>query len=177
MIERPDKDIVLTGWVACEGTRILAERYEDELIKKLPHSIIKRAKNVDCSYKTEEFKNILGGDCLIYEAGEGGIFAGLWNMAEETDAGVVVELADIRVRQETIEICEFFDVNPYMLCTKGTFLIVAENGNHVVRVLTENGYDAEVIGYTHSGADRVVLNDGETRFLESRIKDELEKFI
>lgn len=174
---RPDKDIVLTGWIAGEGTRILADRYESALIKKLPQSIINRAKNVNDLYESERIKDILDGDCLIYEAGEGGIFAGLWNMAEEMNTGVVVELVRIGVRQETIEICEFFDINPYMLCTKGTFLIVAENGNHVVRMLAENGYEAEVIGYTHSGADRVVINDGETRYLESRITDELEKFI
>ncbi|MBE5928667.1 MAG: hypothetical protein E7267_04740 [Lachnospiraceae bacterium] len=174
---RPDKDIVLTGWIAGEGTRILAEKYEEELKNKLPRSIINRVKNVECLEGSERLKDILGEDCLLYEAGEGGIFAGLWNMAETLDTGVVAELSCLRLRQETIEVCEFFDINPYMLCTKGTFLIVAENGNHVVRLLAENGYEAEVIGYTHSGADRVVLNDGETRFLESRIKDELEKFI
>ncbi len=176
MIGKPDKDIVMTGWIAGEGTKILAELYENELKGKLPYSIIKRAKSISLSNESKHIKNILGKNFMFCEAGEGGIFAGLWNMAEVLDVGVAIDLSRIRIRQETIEVCEYFDINPYMLCTKGTFLIIAENGNRVVRLLAENGYDAETVGYTHDGGDRVIINDGETRYLESRISDELYKF-
>ena len=98
-------------------------------------------------------------------------------MAETADIGVAVQLSDIEIRQEVIEVCEVLDVNPYMLYTEGVFLIVTENGNHVVHKFAENGFEAAVIGYTHSGADRVVINDGETRFLEARIVDEIKRFV
>ena len=49
------------------------------------------------------------------QVGEGGIFAALYRLAKEADTGLVVDLKAMPVRQETIEICEYYKLNPYQL--------------------------------------------------------------
>ncbi len=58
----------------------------------------------------------------FYSLGEGGVLAGLWKMAEASEIGLFADLRKIPVRQETIEICERFNLNPYKL--KAVFWLV-----------------------------------------------------
>lgn len=69
----------------------------------------------------------MGADAL-YVLGTGGVLAGLWKMAEAGETGIQADLRKIPVRQETIEICERFDLNPYRLFSEGALLIGTQNG-------------------------------------------------
>ena len=75
----------------------------------------------------------------IHDVREGGIFGGLWELAAAGGVGLDVELKRIPVRQHTIEVCEFFRLNPYMLISGGTLLIVCENGERVAAALAKEG--------------------------------------
>ena len=81
----------------------------------------------------------------------------------------------IPVRQETIEICEFFGLNPYELISGGSLLMAADDGAELVRELAKIGVPATVIGKIRSGNDRVVINEDERRFLEPPKPDEIYK--
>ena len=81
----------------------------------------------------------------------------------------------IPVRQETIEICEFFELNPYELVSGGCLLMVADKGYDLVRELEEEHIPAAVIGKTTGDNDRIVINKEERRFLEPRKPDEIYK--
>lgn len=56
-----------------------------------------------------------------------------------------IDLKKIPVRQETIEICEFFGLNPYELISGGSMLMAAEDGNQLVHELEKAGIPAAVI--------------------------------
>ena len=60
--------------------------------------------------------------------GEGGILAALWDMAEGAGIGLSVEMKKMTVRQETIEVCEVFHLNPYQLTSTGAVLMVTPKG-------------------------------------------------
>ena len=45
-----------------------------------------------------------------------------------------IELQKIPVWQETVEVSEVFDINPYMLDGTGSLLIVTNNGERLVDV-------------------------------------------
>ena len=104
---------------------------------------------------------------------EGGIFGALWEMAEASGVGLSIDLKSIPVRQETIEICEFFGINPYQLISSGCMLMAADDGNALVRELKKEGIPATVIGKALDGKDRVLENGDERRFLEPPKTDEL----
>ena len=108
---------------------------------------------------------------------EGGIFGALWELAEESDVGLVIDLKKIPVKQETIEVCEFFDANPYKLLSGGSLLFTTDKGMDLVALLEEQGIAATVIGKTIEGNDRILMNEDEKRFLEPAREDELYKVL
>lgn len=117
------------------------------------------------------------GVSAMHDVTEGGIFGALWEMAEASGVGLEIDLKRIPLLQETVEICEFFDVNPYELISSGCMLMAAEDGNTLVRELEKAGIPAVVIGKATAGNDRIIVNEEERRFLEPPKTDELYKVV
>lgn len=172
-------DIIMTKWVAVNGTAILAKKYFDALADKLPVSILERASNYSNNVDTEKEQRIANCyNAIVYTVSEGGIFKALWDMSEAASTGIEINLKHIYIKQETIEICEILDINPYMLNGEGSLLIITEHGNRLIRDLVNNGVDASIIGFTTQSKDRVVVNqEDDRRYLGPRIKDELLKLV
>ena len=111
----------------------------------------------------------------IHDVREGGIFAALWELAAAKNVGLSVDLKNIPIRQHTIEVCEYFNLNPYMLRSGGTLLLACANGARIVEKLKNVRVEAAVIGQTTSGNDRLIHYDDEARFLEPPKMDEYYK--
>lgn len=176
---RPGMDIIVTKWIGLEGTSILAKEKEAELMTRYPKSLVEEAKAFDryLSVLPEAMVAVENGAVAMHDITEGGIFGALWELAGSAGVGIDVDLKKIPIRQETVEICEFFDLNPYCLISSGSMLIVADNGYDCVKALKEQGICAVVIGKTTDDNDKAVRNDGETRFLEAPKSDELYKVL
>ena len=74
-----------------------------------------------------------------------------------------------------MEITEFFDINPYKLLSGGCLLIAAEDGPGICRELEKAGIPARIIGVATDSNDRVLVHEGERRFLETAQADEIYK--
>lgn len=174
---RPGQDLVLTKWIGLEGTSIVAKEKEEELLKKYPKALVDQAKEFDQYFSIVPEAAIARkfGVISMHDVTEGGVFGALWEVGESADIGLSVNLKKIPVKQETIEVCEMFDLNPYSLISSGALLIVTENGHDLVDEMVTEGIQAAVIGKIMDGKDRVVINDGERRFLEPPKSDELYK--
>ena len=120
---------------------------------------------------------VRSGVSAMHDVTEGGIFGALWEMAESSGVGLEIDLKKIPVRQETIEICEFFQINPYELISSGCMLMASSDGNTLLRELQKAGIKASIIGKAVAGNDRVLLNEEERRFLEPPKADQLYKVI
>ncbi len=176
---KPGQDLVVTKWVGLEGTGIIAKEKEEELTKRYPLSLIREAQQFDAylSVLPESRIAMACGAAAMHDVTEGGIFGALWELASGSKVGVEVDLKKIPIRQETVEICNFYEINPYELISSGSMLIATENGHDLVRELEKAGIAASVIGKTTDSNDRIVTNDGEVRFLEPAKTDELYKVI
>jgi hydrogenase maturation factor len=108
---------------------------------------------------------------------KGGVFGALWEMADRAGIGLSIDLKAIPVKQETIEISEIYDVNPYEMLGTGSLLMIADDGHELVRTLQAEKIPAAVIGKTTADHDRVILNEGESRFLEPVKPDEILKVL
>ena len=172
---RPGMDLVLTKWIGLEGTSIIAKDHEGELLSRLPQSLIDTAKDFTqyISVLPESRIAVEHGVAAMHDVTEGGIFGALWEMGEASGVGLDVDLMAIPVKQETIEVCEFFGINPYELISSGSMLIATEDGNGLVRKLSEAGVASAIIGKTNSSNDRRILNGDEERFLEPPKTDAL----
>lgn len=176
---RPGMDIVVSKWIGIEGTVILAKERERELLGRYATTFIDRSKDLDAyiSVLSEAAVAARSGVSAMHDITEGGIFGALWEMAEASGVGLEIDLKKIPVRQETIEICEFFGLNPYELISGGSMLMAAEDGNQLVHELEKAGIPAAVIGKAMAGNDRVLRNEEERRFLEPPKPDELYQVI
>ena len=173
----PGMDILMTKWIGLEGTSIIAKEKEEELLTRLPASIVERAKKFDSmlSVLKDGLTAAEFGVAAMHDVTEGGIFGALWEVGEASGVGMEVDLRAIPVKQETIEICEFFGINPYQLISSGAMLMLASDGEGLKKKLEEEGVPAAIIGKTMSGNDRVIIRDEERRFLEPPATDELYK--
>ena len=113
------------------------------------------------------------GASALYAMGEGGFLSALWKMAEASEVGLEADFRKVPIRQETIEVCEIFDLNPYKLQAEGAVLIGIRGGEALVQRLRNEGFMAEIIGQTNSGNDRLLYSGGSARYLERPAEDEL----
>ena len=176
---KPGMDILVSKWIGIEGTSIIAKEKEEELKTRFSVPFIEKAKELDAyiSVQSEAAVAVSSGVSAMHDVTEGGIFGALWEMAEASGVGLEIDLKKIPVRQETVEICEFFGISPYELISSGCMLMAAADGNHLVRELEKAGIKATIIGKATEGNDRVLLNEEERRFLEPPKTDELYKVI
>ena len=176
---KPGQDLVVTKWIGLEGTSIIAKEKEEQLLSKFAPAFVDTAKGFDqfISVIPEAATAMKSDVTAMHDVTEGGIFGALWEMAEASGVGLEIDLMSLPVKQETIEICEFYDLNPYALISSGSMLIAADNGHDLVRALKKEGIFATVIGKATSGNDRVVINEDEKRFLEPPKSDELYKIM
>ena len=97
--------------------------------------------------------------------GTGGIYGMLWRLAEWTNTGLRIELKKIPVLQETIEVCNMLDYDPYRLESGGA-LYFSEDSAYLLETLRKEGFvHATVIGQTSSDRKRLILYDDTERFL------------
>ena len=134
---KPGQDIVLSKWIGLEGTAILARDKEAELRTRYPSHMIEEAKAFDrwLSIVPEAATAVKSGVSAMHDVTEGGIFGALWELAESSGVGLEIDLKQIPIRQETVEICEFFAVNPYELISSGSLLMVTDDGLELVKRL------------------------------------------
>ena len=170
-------DIIAVNYAGLEGSALLAIEREEELKTKYSVPFIDKAK------KYIEYLPIISEAAVAVQSGadamlsvsEGGIFAALWEMAEAAGVGLDIDLKKIPIRQETVEICEFFDINPYKLMSQGCLLIASKDGNKIVREITGAGGVAAIIGVASDSNDRLLIQGEERRFLETAQTDEIYK--
>ncbi len=173
---RAGQDLVITKWIALEGTAMLAKEKKSELVTRYPAPFIDGAADFKDLLDIRKEAQVTSG-LSVHDLSSGGAFAALWEMAERAGCGLRVDLKSIPVKQETIEICEFFEVNPYQLISGGSLLIACDDGEKLVESLEEAGIHAAVIGSLKEGKDRIIVNDDEERFLELPQADEIHKVL
>lgn len=173
----PGQEIVMTKWAGLEGTAIIAKAKEEELVSKYTRDFIGEAKNF-INYISVVKEAKIGkelGVTSMHDVTEGGIFGALWEVAAASNVGLEIDLKNIPLRQETVEICEFFDLNPYLLISSGSMLMSTDKGNELVRELERAGIKATILGKVTKGHERIIINEDEIRYLEPPKSDELYK--
>ena len=79
----------------------------------------------------------------------------------------------IALRQETVEICEYFRLNPYQMTSSGSFLLAADHAEEVIAVLEGAGARAGRLGVARAQNARVITSGEEVRYLDRPAPDEL----
>lgn len=192
--ERVEGSLLVTDSIALKALCVLFLREEEKIRASFPSFFVEQTKHLTCAERAEGESRIAGERRILEEAAlqkaygirvirnikEGGIFNALWDTCEALEAGCEVELERIPILQETVEICEMFDVNPYYADSSGSILIAAERGNELYWDLKRQGIASAVIGIFHSGRGRTILSETEpehVRCLDRPQEDSLTHFL
>ena len=170
-----DLDLVVTKGIALGAVSYLAKTRRDELLTRFSPGFIHGAADFSEDYSVcrEAEIAIEHGAAAMQDLSEGGIFGALWEMADGAGIGLDVALKRIPIQQETVEICEFFGVNPYQMLSTGALLVAAADGEGLVQKMALEGIPSAVIGRTTSGKERILRNGEEVRYLDKPQMDEM----
>lgn len=169
--------ILVTKWIALKATVLITEARKGELSEKFPPFFISQAENLSGFLSAERELAAAERQNALYarEIGEGGILNALWNMASLFSAGLEADIKKIPIRQETVEILETYDLNPYYARSEGSALIVTDRADELCDALDAEGIPCSVIGRLTSSKARILHNGENTRYLDRPQKEELLK--
>ena len=98
----------------------------------------------------------------------------MWELSDTAGIGFEIDMPQIALKQETVEICEFYRLNPYLMTSAGSYLILTDEAEEVIRVLEEAGAWPVRLGMAADQNARVIRNGEEIRYLDRPAPDELE---
>lgn len=173
----PGDDIILTKWIGLEGTSVIVRNKKEDLKGRFSKSLIETAEKFGdyISISEEAIAAIDCGVSAMHDVSTGGIFGALWEFAQASGVGLDIDLMSIPVRQETIEICEVYGLNPYEMLSGGCLLIATAEGEKLVGILEKEDIPAVIIGKATDKEERILHNDDEIRYLDKPSADEILK--
>ena len=181
------------GYVGNLGTKVLIDEKQEELVRHFNQEFITHIKNqieeslskdgfnpsLIMSSRRGEVNECMGEHCeptvIDYEQiGKGGIFTALWKLCDRNKWGLKYSLRKIPILQGTIEIANYFDINPYRLLTNNAFIIACRDECDCTGEFHEPLYE---IGDITNEKKRVRIDGEAEAFLTKDFKDEIDKVI
>lgn len=183
---KPGCDIVMAGYTGCMGADLIAKSKELKLCERFARSYIQEQKIEEKEYCLIDMLDVIGQQDDIYymhDISTAGVYGALWQMGVRIKNGFEIDHSYIPIKQGTIEISEYFDINPYMLDGTGALLVVTDNGNALVEQFEDNNIIAAVIGKVTDNNDKIIMYPDaeyskiEKRFLTPPKGDEIYKVL
>ncbi len=174
--------VILTKGAAIEGTAILSSELAELLQRKIDPKTVKRAQKF--VKKISVVKDALtavkvGGVHAMHDATEGGVAAGLQEIAWASNVGIVAYEEKIPVYEETKLICQALKIDPLRTIGSGALVISAhpEKAKEIVAALREKGIRASVVGkiVDKSEGSYILRKNGTKLDLNEPAKEELWK--
>lgn len=183
--QRPGDLVILTRGVAIEGTAILAQAKGRMLEKKVGRRMVSRAKRwlFDPGISVVREARLAlrcGGVRALHDPTEGGLLAGLDEIARAGGVGLQVWKDKIPVLPETRAFSEVLRFDPLILIASGALLIVvtpASAPRHL-RAFARRGIAATVIGEVRAKGEGIkLIENGRARALRIAPRDEIARLL
>lgn len=173
------REIIMCGYAGLEGTLRILDEARPELETRFVSAFLDQTKALtEELVRPSQILKIYEYDqqAVVRQIGGGGILAALWEISETARTGFEIDMPQIILKQETVEICEFYRLNPYLMTSAGSYLILTSEGKDVIRALEEAGARAVSLGTASDQNARVIRNGEEIRYLDRPASDELERW-
>ena len=144
-----------TGEIVAENFEKLKERFSESYLNKA-RSLAKRAKE-----DAGSIRETLTKCGVTFLETSSGCYNALWMLAtgdgkKSHGFGIETELKKIPVRQETIEITNEVDVNPYKIPSDGAFVALFDTEEQIYENFSKKGVPFDVIGGIIEGNRRII---------------------
>lgn len=167
-------DIIVTKYLALEGTSILATDYEERVKKVLNNEELEEAKNL-IKYISVLDEGRIGkeiGANSMHDITEGGVLGALFEVAMASSKGFLVHEDKLPLLEITNKIAEEFSIDPKRLISSGSMLITTAKGEEMIKALRNKGIKATVIGKI-TGSKGILVSNGVELEVEEPKRDEL----
>ena len=145
--------LLLTKGFALEGTAILAREHQATLqqvmsVDDLNHCIQWLHQPGISVVRDAQLALEIGGVHALHDPTEGGVATGLWELAQASGVGLIVDADALPVLPECQRICDHFGLDPLGLIGSGALLIAAaaDQAGAIAHHLTAAGIAATKIG-------------------------------
>ncbi|MCY4482415.1 MAG: AIR synthase-related protein [Spirochaetaceae bacterium] len=174
---RPGDAIVLTKWVALEGTTLLArERRDAAALLGDRHAAAARWLDAPGISVVAEGRVLRAFEVhAAHDPTEGGVAAGLHELASCSGVAIEVDAAAVPIREATRRLCRTLRIDALGLLASGALLFSAapEEAERAAAALREAGIPAAVIGAAHGGSGVTLRTASGSRPLPAYPVDEI----
>ena len=118
--------LIAAGHAGMAGSGFLASERNSELKQHYAGGFIDGAAAFWERLSVKAAAAAAPADTWLFPVKEGGVFAALWYLANGLGLGFDISMKRIPIRQETVEICEYYRLNPYLLAVDGMMLAVTD---------------------------------------------------
>ena len=171
------REIIMCGYAGLEGTLRILDEAQPELETRFVSAFLEQTKKLTGELiRPDQILRVYecGKNTAVRQIGSGGILSALWELSDTEDIGFEINMPQIALKQETVEICEFYRLNPYLMTSAGSYLILTDEAEEVIRVLEETGARPVRLGMASDQKARMIRNGEEIRYLDRPAPDELE---
>src|SRR5438128_2162946 len=152
---RNGDDVVLTKGAAIETTAVLTRAFPHRVRKTLGSTLFDKAWNY--LYKVSTVADALAassvgvrhrGVTAMHDATEGGVIAGLIELTTASGLGLMVDLGQIHVSEETECLCELFRIDPLVSLSEGSLIITSRptKTEGIRSKLSSQGIPSSIVG-------------------------------
>jgi hydrogenase expression/formation protein HypE len=173
--------VIMTKGCAIEAAGIFAVTFRDKIVKEFGSSFADEAEKIFYRMSTVEDALSLvrvgvrqNGITAMHDATECGVYGGLFEIAQASGVGMVVEKDKIILSEEIRKICMLFGMDPYISISEGTLLATCKPHklDEALRTLANKNIDAGVIGeIVPKERGVIVIESGKGRELKHPVVD------
>jgi len=173
---RPGQTIIMVNEAGIEGTAVIALDHGD-MIPDLADVVERSKRFIDELSVAEDALAVSQlGAVSAHDPTEGGVIAGLLEMALSSHTMFNVNAEKIAIRKETEAICQKLGLDPLKLLSSGALLLTAEPDN-AGRILDAFRGRARVIGRVEEGEGLLLEGKGYGGLISEIPQDEIERLV
>lgn len=176
-------DIVFCGYAGLSGSLLMADHARELLNRRLTNAYIDRIDQYrKFVYEDKSLIENIKDDISIKQlacipVSEGGLYKTLFDLGKKYNRGFLVEYSKVPMKQETIEFCECFEMDPWQLFSAGSIFFLTDNGIALQKKLEDRGIVCQIVGHFHDQNDKTIRFRDEDRLLNRPDPEELLKIL
>ncbi len=159
---RPGNVVILTKGPAIETAGLLSVLRERDLLATYDTTLVQSAQALCKKMSVVQDAMIAMKTGMVtgmHDATEGGVIGGLFEIADASGVGMVIDESLFVYPTEVKMVCDYFKIDPVKAIAEGSLLITAEKegADTIISVLKENEIAASVIGYVTDNCEQRII--------------------
>lgn len=152
---RPGDLVIITKGAAIEASGLFAVTFPDKVAQRYGENVAREAENIfwQMSVVNDALTAVKAGVrengiTAMHDATECGVWGGLFEVAQASKVGMVIDKEKIIVQEVVQKVCDLFEIDPFSSISEGTLIITCRphKAQEVVQRLTDQGILSSIVG-------------------------------